>query len=51
MDRDGIDPIFADEVDSHILCFDSCDRFMDGCRDCDKIKQHGAGPQKIAPRA
>jgi hypothetical protein len=51
MDRDGIDPIFNDEVGSQILCFDSCDRFMDGCRDCDKIKQHGVGGTKTAPMA
>ncbi len=48
MDRDDRDPIFVDDSGSHVLCFDSCDRFLDGCRDCDKVRQYGAGAGRPA---
>ncbi len=43
MDRDERDPIFIADASSKTLCFDTCDRFADGCRDCDRLKQYGQG--------
>lgn len=39
MKNEWVDPIFSDDEGIGVLCFDTCERFGEGCRGCERVKQ------------
>ncbi len=42
------DDVDVEEFEYH--CFDTCDRYPDGCKDCDQVAHEGFGPQDKAQK-
>ncbi len=47
MEREWVDPIFSDDDNGGTLCFDSCDRFGEGCRNCERVRQAQGNAQNM----
>ena len=50
MEREWVDPIFSED-ESGVLCFDICDRFLEGSRDCERVKPSRRSAMKASKNA
>jgi hypothetical protein len=51
MEREWVDPIFSDDDSNGSLCFDSCDHFGEGCRNCERVREARANAQQVVKNA